>query len=175
VSEVLYDPVIEEPGGEWIEIYNAGEVNIDLSNYKIGDSADRNLYEGMYQFPAGASIAPSQVIVIAIQANFFTDTYGFYPDYEMTDSDPLVDNLTPYIDWSIGSVFLGNTGDEVLLLDGEDNLVDSLSWGNSSWAFEPPIPTVAEGHSLERHPANEDHDSAADWYDQAVPNPGFVE
>jgi hypothetical protein len=174
ISEVMYDPFSVEPDGEWIELYNASDTVIDLSYYKVGDEVVQGNPEGMYQFPAGAAIDPGQVILIANRADVFTTTYGIYPDYELIDSDGNVPNLSKYITWSDGWVNLANLGDEVLVLDNTDNFVDAVSWGDSIWFFDPTCPVVAEGHSIERYPADVDTDTAADWIDQASPNPGQV-
>jgi hypothetical protein len=168
----LYDPFNVEPNGEWIELYNAGDTAIDLSNYKVGDEVVQGNPEGMYQFPAGAAIDPGQVILVANRADVFTTTYGFYPDYELLESDGNVPNMSKYQAWAIGLVNLSNPGDEVLVLDESDSFVDAVSWGDSNWAFDPDCPIVAEGHSIERNPANVDTDTSADWIDQALPNPG---
>ncbi len=92
----------------------------------------------------------------------------------MVESEANVPNLTEYTNWSHGPVNLDNTGDEVLMLNGSDQLVDAVSWGTSNWAFDPDCPVVTEGHSIERYPANVDTDTAADWIDQAFPNAGMV-
>ena len=174
ISEVLYDPAGTEPDSEWIELYNAGGAAIDLSNYKVGDEIAPSGSEGMYQFPISATIDSGQVIIIADRADVFTNTYGFYPDYELIESDANVPNLSKYMYWAWGVVNLGNPGDEVLVLDGSDNFVDAVSWGDSDWAFNPACPVVAKSHSIERNPANVDTDTAADWIDQPLPNPGQV-
>ena len=174
ISEVMYDVVIE-PGEEWIEIYNAGSLIIDLSVYKIGDEETRGSSEGMLQFPAGSTIGPGQVIVIANNASAFLGVYGFQPDFELTDSGSLVPDMIVYSSWGTSNAQLSNTGDEVLLLDGQDQLVDSLSWGSSTWAFDPSATDVSEGHSLERWPVSGDTDSALDWRDQGSPQPGEVD
>lgn len=36
VSEVMYNPTGADDGREWVELYNAGAVAIDLSNYSLG-------------------------------------------------------------------------------------------------------------------------------------------
>lgn len=174
ISEVAYDPSGIEPDDEWIEIYNPTTSTIDLSGFKIGDEETSGGGEGMLQFPSGASIAPGQVIIIANTASGFLWTYGFEPDYEMNETDAFVPNMTKYTAWASGSVALSNSGDEVLLLDGNDALVDAVSWGSSTFAFNPSAPDVPDGHSLERDPADVDTDSAADWVDQPLPDPGFV-
>jgi len=174
ISEVLYDSIGTEPDEEWIEIYNVGASTIDLSNYKVGDEEERGGHEGMLQFPAGTSIAPGQVIVIANKATAFFSVWGFDPNYEMVDSDEAVPDMIPYTDWANGQVWLSNGGDEVLILDGNDAIVDAMSYGDKTTFFDPPCPDVAEGHSLERSPANVDTDTAEDWIDQESPNPGTV-
>lgn len=174
ISEVLYDPTGSEPGSEWIELYNAGGSTINLTGIKVGDEETKDGGEGMYQFPDGASLESGSVVVIANQAVEFESVYGFKPHYELVDSDAAVPDLHKYSDWAGGSVGLSNTGDEVLLLDASDDLLDSLSWGSSTWAFAPSVPDVTQGHSLARDPAEQDTDTAVDWIDQDTPDPGQV-
>lgn len=174
ISEVLYDPTGSEPEAEWIEVYNAGGAEAGLSGYKLGDEETAGGGEGMYRFPISATLAAGQVIVIASSAEAYSSTYHVYPTYELFDSTAEVPDLVKYTTWSGGSVNLSNTGDDVVLLDGNDNVVEALSWGESTWAFDPAAPDVSEGHSLERRPANEDNDTAADWSDQPLPEPGSV-
>ena len=174
ISEVQYDPSGTEPGSEWIELYNLGGTTLDLSTYKLGDEETFGGGEGMYIFPSGFTMAPGQVVVIANKAADYFALFGTKPDLEFVESDATVPNMTKYSAWASGSVALSNSGDEVLLLDGNDALVDAVSWGSSTFAFNPAAPDVPDGHSLERNPADNDTDSAADWIDQATPNPGSV-
>ena len=174
LSEVLYDPLSIEQDSEWIEIYNAGGSPIDLSNHKIGDEETRAGGEGMLVFPDGALANPGQVILIANRATTFYASYGFQPDFEMKASDPSIPDLAIYPACAAGEISMDNDGDQLLLLDNGDYLADTLSWGNSRWAFDPPAPDVPEGHSLERFPADQDTDTADDWRDQPIPDPGHV-
>jgi len=175
ITEVLYNPLGYEPDGEWVELFNAGGVPLDLYGYKIGDQAEPGCCEGMLAFPAGAVLRPGQVIVIANNAVVFRATYGFNPDYEMESSDPTVPVLSRYTEWAERGIELTNTGDELLLLDGNNQKVDALSWGTSTFAFDPPISNVPEGYSVERYPANLDTNSALDWRKQNSPYPGVVD
>jgi hypothetical protein len=172
ISEVLYDPRGSEPAGEWIELYNPSPQRIWLAGFSLGDEEERYGNEGMLRFPPGSYIDPGQVIVIANQAAAFFEVYGFRPDYEMSPTDLSVPTLEKHPSWSSGSINLANLGDEVLLLDAADQLVDALSWGNSKWAFDPPALPARQGHSLERYPSSLDTDTASDWRTQAQPNPG---
>lgn len=177
ISEVLYDPDGLEPDGEWIEIYNPGSQQIVLSGFKIGDEETRGGSEGMLAFPQDALIAPGQVLVIANRGTTFFARYQFKPDFEMVHTDPTIPSMQKYLPWASGNVNLLNISphDEVLILDGSDNLVDAVSWGSSTWAFNPSVPAVPEGYSIERYPPGGDTDTALDWRGQAVPNPGVVD
>ena len=175
ITEIMYDPIGYEPGHEWIELYNRGYESISLTNHRIGDSETAGDLEGMYYFPKGTIIIPGQVIIIANQASLFSQNYGFAPDFEFTDSQESVPNMVKDKAWASGNVNLNNGGDEILLIDQEDALLDVISWGDSTHAFNPPIPLVDEGHSLERIPADYDGNQAADWSDQTDPKPGKVD
>ena len=173
VSEILYDPInIGEPDGEWFEIFNPGNFPVDLACVRVGDEEAVGGGEGMLRFPDQAVLSPGDVIVIAHNGATFFSVYGFFPNYEVVDSDSNVPDMIKYTSWAVGSVSLSNTGDEVLVLDSKDTLVDSVSWGDSNFSFDPPVGVVQEGHSLERSPANLDTDTASDWIDQSLPNPG---
>jgi glycerophosphoryl diester phosphodiesterase len=172
---VVYYPGGSEPNGEWIELYNPGNATITLDDYKVGDEETLGGGEGMYRFPVGSQIGAGHVLVIANHADTFIANYSFAPDFELVETDPNVPNLSPYTSWATGAIILGNLGDEVLVLDADDHVIDAVSWGNSTWAFNPSPAAAPAGHSLERKPANIDTDSAADWRDQTNPEPGEVE
>ena len=175
ISEVLYDPTGVDPSGEWFEIYNYGSSLMSLEGLKIGDEEVFGGGEGMLLFPAGIFLAPEQVLVIANRAEVFSSTYGLNPDLEIYDTDPLIPEMLRDSAWGSGSVNLGNSGDELLLLDRSGILLDTISWGSSTTAFDPSVQLVAEGHSLERYPPGDDTDRAADWRDQPTPNPRLVD
>lgn len=175
ISEILYDSRGEEPQEEWFEIFNASGMVVDLSGFKVGDEETRGGSEGLFAFPQDAQINPGEVLIIADQAFSFTINYGFSPDFEVVNSDPSVPDLIKFIDWASGSISLNNNGDELLLLDPEDYLVEAVSWGSSIWAFNPSIPNVSPGHSIERFPPNSDSNTAQDWRDQSLPDPGVVD
>ena len=173
ISEVVFNEVSSDTAGEWIELFNNGSAAIDLTNYKIGDeetSGATGTGEAMHRFPAGASIAPGEIQIVAVSAARFFEVYGVLPTYEADDTDASVPNLSIYSEWdSDGTRFnMANTNDQVLILDGDDNLVDAASWGNT-FAFDPALTSVADGQSWERINVYVDTDTAADW--QLGPNP----
>jgi hypothetical protein len=175
LTEVLYNPLGANPEEEWFEVYNSGSGPANLHDYKIGDEETIGQGEGMMRFPPGSVLLAGEVAVIANQAVSFYSNYGFYPDFELVNTDGAVTDLVVYGAWSNGSINLSQAGDELLLLNKNDQVQDGLSWGNSTWAFTPSIPEVSQAHSLARIPANKDTDQASDWHDQARPAPRQVD
>ncbi len=85
-------------GKEYIEIYNPGELAVDLSNYYIGDTAEYAKVPGAFgngpvpsvnnsdfiaRFPAGASIAPGAAITMAVRPTAWEEQFGVLPDYRI--------------------------------------------------------------------------------------------
>jgi glycerophosphoryl diester phosphodiesterase len=172
LSEVCFNEVSSDVTGEWIEIFNTGPATIDLTNYKIGDeetSGGTGTTEAMHQFPAGASIAPGAVQIVAVNATTFFNHYGILPTYEATSNDGSVPDMLPYVAWDPDGVAfnMANTNDQAIILDGTDTIIDAASWGSSTFAFNPAIGSALDGQSYERINAFIDTDTAADW--QAVP------
>lgn len=188
ITEVLYNEVGSNFLGEWIEIYNGTAAPIDLSNYKIGDEetpGQTGTTESLFQFPAGASIAAGEVQIIASGATRFAEVYGIAPTYEFSfvgdsstpaSDDPTVPNLAVYSAWdSDGNrLNMSNSNDQVLLVDGSDTIIDTVSWGNT-FSFNPGLSaTVSDGQSYERLAGLPDTNTAADWQLGSNSSPGTV-
>ncbi len=171
ISEVYYPTIPEK---EWVEIYNPTGQAVDLSAYKIGDAVYFDDAEGMFQFPPGTSLGPGQVLVVAATATGFREQFPYRsPDFEIVDSDPAVPDLLDYPAWGTWEWGLSNAGDEVLLLDGDDAIVDAVVYGEGAVPGVVPHPGVEFGHSLERFPIWLDTDDcSADFRDWPYPSPG---
>lgn len=169
ISEVVFNEVGSDVTGEWIEIYNDTPAAIDLSNYKIGDeetSGQSSATEALFKFPAGASIAPQQVQVIAVSATRFNTVYGFMPTYESGGTEAGVPDMTIYSTWDPdgGQINMSNTNDQAVLVDPTDTIIDATSWGNT-FAFNPAVDVSAniDGQAIERINARLDTNTAGDW------------
>ncbi len=179
ITEVFVNPDGADAGREWIELYNPGP-ELSIAGWTLGDAVHRGDYgDGRSTFPAGARLAHGQVIVAAACATDFSAAYGFNPSYEWTDCDAAVPDLSPVGSWEGFGIALGNTSDEVLLLDAEDARVDSVAWGGTRRAgvtpftdFTAPFPS---GASLKRYPPDIDRDDCArEFYVSYSPSPGVV-
>ncbi|MEE8357460.1 MAG: lamin tail domain-containing protein [Anaerolineales bacterium] len=176
ITELLPNPKGTEPDGEWIEIYNPGARDLPLTGIKIGDEIASGGKEGMFRFPDGSIIGAKEVLVIGNKAATFRSVYGFYPDFEFEDSDNLIPDLIPYLDWSGNSVQFSNGGDEALLLDPWDNIIDQISYGDSDYAaFQKPVAAPKEGNTLERYPPDQDTNQAGDWRERVGGSPGRLD
>ncbi|PID87133.1 MAG: hypothetical protein CSB13_00790 [Chloroflexi bacterium] len=173
ITEVYYNTPGDDAVNEWIEIVNLTTEPVDLSAYRIGDAAAVGDYEGMLRFPQNAVLASEQVVVVAQTAVSFHQVYGFFPDYEIEDTDPAVPDMRDFPLWSSGDLALANDGDEVLLLH-KMTVVDAINYGDSEHFFAPAINSVFRGQSIERVPATCDTDSAAGWLPREIPTPGEV-
>ncbi len=174
ITEVYYSALGVDADREWVEIANMGNGSVQLSEIKVGDEESIWGGEGMFRFPDGATINPGQVIVVAQKAVGFRELYGRDPDYEIVESIEQVPNMDQYRLWSSGELALANDGDEVLLLDSNNLLIDAISYGDNQTIFNPSIAGVFEGQSIERIPASCDTDTAADWQPQRIPTPGII-
>ncbi len=176
-SEVLYDPEGNDVGREWVELYNPTNRAIELSGWTLGDAAVLGEYgSGRYLFPTGTVIPARTVWTIAAQAQ----DAGFRPTFEFLidplRDDPSVPNMIPVGNWDGFGFALGNEGDEIILLDAQENPVDVLVYGAGAYPGVIPHPGVSvPGHSLERRPADRDTDDcSADFFDRYPPTPGAV-
>lgn len=132
----ITEVVLQPSAGEFIEIANPGDVAVALDRYYVADTQKYPLLAAgnltvestdfIVGFPAGASIAPKQVITIALDsaANFQT-TYGRAPTYSLASGQlrSVAQNGTPG---------LTNAGEMVALLywDGASDLVKDVDLVN---------------------------------------------
>ena len=174
LTEIYYDAPGDDGQNEWLELANLGQTPLELADYKVGDAASSGSREGMVRFPAGARLEAGQAAIVAQTASGFRQLFGRNPDYEIQDSDPAVPDMRRYLVWGTGDFGLANDGDELLLLNERNLIVDAVNYGDKTTFFAPAVAGVFTGQSIERVPAGCDSDSAADWQPQAVPTPGSL-
>ncbi len=176
LTEIHPNPEGEEPELEWVEIYNPESYGILLTGVKLGDEESPEGREGILQFPDGYYIEAGEVLVIANDGLAFLAQYGFSPDFEMYASDNRVPEMLPYSGWGGNKIQFNNSGDELLLIDPWDQVIDQLAYGKSTWGgFTPSIDAPREGHSLERYPPERDRDIAGDWRESKGGSPGWLD
>ena len=176
--EVLYDGTQIDEGDEFITVYNPLTRVVDIGGYKIGDGEVPG-GEGMYLFPLKTNINSKQSLIIAKNADQFQARFGFLPDFELEPSgngltdNPSVSNLAKYSVWSSDSIALSNSGDEVVLLGPNDELVDSVAWKNGLFNKVGLTGTASANAplSLQRYGVQDTNNMTFDFfYDHPSPN-----
>jgi len=152
ISEVVVTPT----AGEYIEICNAADRNVDLSNHCLSDDwFAGGGPSGYFQrpspayslgtvttdfnvcFPAGTFIPPGGILTVAVSATGFFATYGINPNFEIRSDDPTVPDMVDVggNSASFSTALLTNSSEFVVLYcwDGQSDLVcdvDYVAWGD---------------------------------------------
>jgi hypothetical protein len=177
ISEIHYDP----PGlddKEFVELVNPTSMPIDMSSFSLGDAINREEFADVRRFPAGTILLPGKTLVVAHSAASFFAQHHAHPDFEIWETVTAVPNLIDDPTWGDpGSTFqLGNSGDDIILRNAADQVVDILSYGAASYPGIIPCPLVITfGAVLERFPYWQDTDNCAtDFRERPIPTPGSV-
>ncbi|MBI2669361.1 lamin tail domain-containing protein [Candidatus Woesearchaeota archaeon] len=130
ITEVMYNP---SDGDEWIEIHNEKNVSIDLTAWKLSDTATTDEIKCCGTAACSLQISPFQYLVIADQ------------DSTLNVSHLCVD------DNSIGNG-LGNTGDTINLSNGTVQII---------FVYNPGLGANGNNKSLEKNKKGEWKESLA--------------
>jgi hypothetical protein len=132
-SEILYrDSLLNT--GEFLELYNPGNQVVAMDGYVLTGAVD-------FTFPAGASIAPGEYIVIAKDAASFPGGASYQ-----------------IFEWSTGK--LADEGEKILLFDANGLLADFVRYNNHApW----PEANTMVGKSLELVSGDLDNHFASSW------------
>jgi hypothetical protein len=159
ISEFVYDGTTpSSEGDEFVELCNPNLSPVDLTGYKVGDEETAGGGESMYQFPISTILAANACLIVAKNADQFAARFGMLSDYEVivtgaSFTDNLnVPNLIKYTAWGSGSWSLSNTGDELVVLGWNDEILDSVAYRNGDYAslgLEPHA-SAPEPKSLQR-------------------------
>jgi hypothetical protein len=159
INEIMYQPggIPENPGAEFIELYNSDSEVVNTSGWKFTRGVD-------FTLPAGTTIPPNGYLVVAANLSTFQTTY------------PGVANVIG--NWS-GS--LGNTSEEIRLEDASGNVQDEVTYADSGdWALRVREVTFGGwdwqsaanggGRSLELRNPSLDNECGQNWGDSNIAN-----
>ena len=128
----------------FVELYNAGAGSVDLSGWSLASAIQA-------RFPEGASLSPSEYLVIAADPSFLRDRIASIP------ADVRI----------FGGVGVTVSAEGVRLLDREGRVVDEVSWiQRGSW----PSQANGRGSSLELVDPLVDNGSERVWCASASPD-----
>ncbi|MBT3222167.1 MAG: lamin tail domain-containing protein, partial [Proteobacteria bacterium] len=121
INEFLPDPDSTDTDKEWIEIYNNGGAQVDITGWKI--RAATSTFATKYTFPATTTIDPGEYIVVAGSLAGITtphiDGLGFGNATSSADAVKLEDDTGATIDMVIYGTpntdkFIGDNGDTTM-------------------------------------------------------------
>jgi len=135
-NEIMYHPVTNEAGMEWVELYNQMAVDIDVSGWRISGDTD-------YTFPNGTRIAGRSYIVLARNPTQLQAATG------------LTSNVFgPFVSP------LDNNGGTLNLYNQVGRLMDRVSFGTED---EWPVTPDGAGQSLAKIDRDWASSAAANW------------
>ena len=174
ISEVLYNPTGPNDLSEFIEIVNPTCAPVDLWNYAVGDAVTPQDFEDVRRFPPGTLLNPLETVVVAFQAVAFREQFGRNPDFEIQNSDPTVPDMLDDPNWDANATLrLSNSGDEVLLRDPFNHVIDVVTYGTGSYSNVIAAPLVSGANrSLERTPFWQDSNNGVNDMRESTPTPG---
>ncbi|MFT5857228.1 MAG: hypothetical protein ACI8XO_004487, partial [Verrucomicrobiales bacterium] len=134
INEIHYDHDPKTEFGEFVELFNASDSAVDLSNWTFRGAID-------YQFPAGTTIAANGFIVVAENPATLLAEFAAV-------------GLGPY------AGKLSNDGERVELEDASGATVDEVTYGIG---FPWPSASRGKGPSMELINADLDNDLGSSW------------
>ena len=139
INEINYNSSDDFDPGDWIELFNSGELDLDMSGWIFKDDND----DHVYNFPESTILNSNSYLIIAR-----------YPDLFNT-SFPNIEQVLGPFDFG-----LGGGGDEIRIFDNEGNLKDSVSYDDTDpWPIEPD----GNGPTLELINPDLDNALASSW------------
>lgn len=175
INEVLYNETGNSAAtnDEFIELYNASSVPIDVSGWQVIDgnlpandtdgsgSITGNATNPAYRFPAGTTLAPKAYAVIWIG--------DMTPDHQAPNA--------AFQTWLGRSPKLNNNGDDVWLYDDQTQLVDYIAYGEDNAINQPPpsplniwidtyqsdLGGAIDGQSISLTPNGQDSNTSGCW------------
>jgi len=144
INEINYNSNDSFESSDWVEIYNMGGIDVDLSNWILKDNNPNN----EYNFPNGTILESDGFLIIS------NDLTLFYSHYPTT-----ISAIGPF------DFGLSGGGDEVKIFDQFGTLMDSVLYDdNSPWPIEPD----GNGHTLELINPELDNSIAESWSSSTI-------
>ncbi|MFM9984514.1 MAG: CotH kinase family protein [Flavobacteriales bacterium] len=140
VSEFMYNPDGAANCGDWLELHNTLDVDLDLSGMYIKDAN----YFNKYEIPLNTTLEPGEFLVIAADTSLFAQQY------------PNVENVIGPLDFS-----LSNGGDQIRVFDFHNTpLIEIHYLDESPW----PANTDGTGRTNEFDLTATDQNLAINWF-----------
>ena len=139
---------------EWVEIFNPNDHEVPLKNWSLVDNSGK-----VTKIKSNKKIKAGGFALLSKSAS----TWKFWNENPAAVKVELGQQI---------SDGLGNSGDRLILKNPDGQAIDVISYGADISIFNPAIPLVPLGSSLERKTAGFDTDTAFDFVTRTPPTPG---
>ncbi|MBN2487352.1 MAG: CotH kinase family protein [Bacteroidales bacterium] len=140
VNEINFNSSPEYPTGDWVEIFNAGPVTVNLDGFLLSDANP----DSGFVFPSGTILYPGKYLVVAKNPEKFLKV------------NPLIANCIGGFDFGIGS-----SGDKIRLYDSDNKVLDAIDFLTSyPW---PDGAKIGTGNTLELKLPSLDNTKPENW------------
>jgi len=134
ITEIMYNPPGSTDSLEFIELYNKSTSTINISDYSFSDGIT-------FTFPDNTLIASQNYVIVAVNSTAFEAFFG-----------------GTALQWESGA--LSNGGEDLVLIDANGIIVDSVSYDDEGeWPLEPD----GDGASLVFCNPGEDNSVGSNW------------
>jgi MYXO-CTERM domain-containing protein len=122
---------------EWYVVRNVTGATISLDGFKIGDEETPDGNEAMFSLPAGTTLAAGGSFIVGRSGSAYQAFFGVAPGAELPPGASMaVPDLVAFPAWAPSmtpNLQLANAGDELLLLDRSNTIVDVVAFGTGSY------------------------------------------
>lgn len=116
----------------WVALRNMTSGQLDSQQFKLGDSEVPDDGEGMSVLPLG-KIAGQGEYVVATHGAEYAAFFGKPANAEIVGNSDTTPDAPPFLAWANGGMTLATAGDELVLLDATNTLLDVVVYGNGSY------------------------------------------
>ena len=122
INEIMYHPWNNDRRGEFVELFNRSEREIDLSGWRITKGIS-------FDFPDGTAMAAGAYLVVARDAEYIRETYGLSPDVVIgPTTEEAIDDFGR----------LSDDGEAIILRDANGNIVNRVRYHDGGqWPLWP--------------------------------------
>jgi len=120
INEIMAAPITDESLNEWIELYNDGDEEINVSNFVIGDESGNDILEGGLYNGLGTIIPSNSYAIITDEATRAYNNFNFNPEA-----------IKLYVDDSSIGNGLKNSGEIIYLYDNNENLIYQVNYSQT--------------------------------------------
>ncbi len=127
INEIMYHPASQDSREEYLELFNAGPTNVNLSGWQFTKGIN-------FTFPSNTVLSPSGYLVVAAHGPTFTSTYPGVTNYVAGFLVVRTTNVASgtYTNFENS---LSNVRDALQLEDAAGNVIDSLTYADEGdWA-----------------------------------------